>query len=118
MQVAEFTGSATASFSAGHVVKDHLRCGRPHGHRWTITVTIKAGQDPATGELVGLPELAETVEQFCAELDREDLNDMLPGAQTTPAGVALALREHLSLRFRTIEEVRVDMDGVASTLRA
>lgn len=116
--MAEFTGSAAASFSASHVVRDHLRCGRQHGHRWTVTVTIKAGQDPASGELLGLPELAEAVESLCIQLDREHLNDMVPGAQPTPAGLALAFREQLSLRFRAVVEVRVDMDNVTATLHA
>jgi 6-pyruvoyltetrahydropterin/6-carboxytetrahydropterin synthase len=111
--VIEFTGTAVASFSASHMVEGHLRCGRLHGHRWRIEVSIKAGQDPATGELVGLPELATAVEQLCAEVDREDINAMFPGGPATPAGVALAVRERLSLRWRTIEVVRVWMDDVA-----
>jgi len=116
--VAEFTGSASASFSAGHIIKDHPRCGRSHGHRWTVTVTIKAGQDPASGELLGLPELAEAVASLAAELDRESLNEMVPGAQPTPAGLALAWREQLAMHFRAIVEIRVDMDEVSATLHA
>ena len=116
--MAEFTGSATASFSASHVIKDHLRCGRLHGHRWTVTVTIKAGQDPASGELLGLAELAEAVVTLARELDREHLNDMVPGAPPTPAGLALAWREQLVMHFRAITEIRVDMDEVSATLHA
>jgi 6-pyruvoyltetrahydropterin/6-carboxytetrahydropterin synthase len=112
--VTEFIGSAAAEFSAAHVVKGHPRCGRIHGHRWRVEVSIKAGQDPETGDLVGLPELATAVEQFCAELDRESINDMLPGSQPTPAGVGLAIRERLSLRWRTISTVTVWMDDVAT----
>lgn len=114
----EFTGTAAASFSAAHTVKDHPRCGRNHGHRWRVAVTIKAGQDPETGDLVGLPQLAEAVEQFAAELHSEDINDMLPASPPTAAGVALALRERLSLRFRGIDKVQVWMDDVSTTLHA
>lgn len=113
----EFTGTAAASWSAAHHVEGHPRCGRNHGHRWRCAVTIKAGQDPKTGELVGLPELANAVEQFAAELDREDIGDMLPASPATPVGVALALRERLSLRFATIESVQIWMDDVSVTLR-
>lgn len=112
----EITGTAAAGFSASHVIAGHPRCGRIHGHRWRISVTIRAGQDPTNGEVVGLPELATAVEQFCAELDREDLGAMLPGAKQTPIGVAYAVRERLALSFRTITEVTVWMDDIASTL--
>ena len=112
----DFTGTASALFSASHIVKDHPRCGRLHGHRWRVSVTIKAGQDPATGELLGLPELAHAVETFAAELDREHINDMFPASHPTPAGVCLALRERLALRFPTIDKVSVDADWEGATL--
>lgn len=114
----EFTGSASASFSASHVVKDHPRCGRMHGHRWRVEVEISAGQDPATGELMGLPALADAVETFCQELDRENVNDMLPGTSATPAGVGLVLRERLALHFVGILSVTVWADDVSVTLHA
>jgi 6-pyruvoyltetrahydropterin/6-carboxytetrahydropterin synthase len=114
----EFTGTVAASFSASHVVKGHPNCGRVHGHLWRCEVTIKAGQDPATGDLVGLPELAQAVQRFCSELDLEDVNAMFPASQPTAAGVALALRERLSLQFRTIEVVQVWMGDVSSILHA
>lgn len=43
---------------------------------------------------------------------------MVPGAQPTPAGLAVAIRERLSLHFRSIAEIRVDMDNVAAILHA
>jgi 6-pyruvoyl-tetrahydropterin synthase len=114
----ELTGTAAASFSAHHVIKDHPRCGRDHGHRWRLAVSIAAGQDPKTGELLGLPELATAVEQFASELDRESINDMLPGSQPTAAGVAFAARERLSLKWRTITKVQVWMDDISTTVHA
>lgn len=114
----EFTGTAAATFSASHRVVGHLRCGRLHGHRWRVAVTIKAGQDPATGELVGLPELATAVEQFCAEVDREDVNAMFPASPATPAGVGLAVKERLSLQFPNIAKVQIWMDDVSVTIHA
>jgi 6-pyruvoyltetrahydropterin/6-carboxytetrahydropterin synthase len=113
----EFTGTAAASFSAAHTVKGHPRCGRNHGHRWRIAVTIKAGQDPASGDLDWLPELADAVEGIASELDREDLNDMLVGGQPTAAGLALNVRERLALRHN-IERVQVWMDDISVTLDA
>lgn len=112
----EFTGTAAASFSASHIVKGHLRCGRLHGHRWRVAVTIKAGQDPTSGELVGLPELAIAVESLASEIDREHINDMFPASAPTTAGVALAFREQLAMEFRTIEKVQVWADDVSVTL--
>lgn len=112
----EFTGTAAATFSASHIVKGHLRCGRLHGHRWRVAVTIKAGQDPSTGDLVGLPELANAVETFCAELEREHINDMFPASHPTPAGVALAIRERLAMDFRTIVQIDVWADDVGISL--
>jgi 6-pyruvoyl-tetrahydropterin synthase len=115
----EFTGTATAAFSASHTVKGDPRCGRKHGHRWRVVVEIKVGQDPVTGELIDLSKLAGSVEQFCAEMHREDVNDMLPAGQPTAAGVALAVRERLAMTFRTIVSVTVWMDDeAAATLHA
>lgn len=114
----EFTGSAGASFSASHVVKDHPRCGRLHGHRWRVAVEITAGQDPASGELSGLPGLADHVEAIARELDREHLNDMLPGATVTPAGVALYVRERLAMHVLGVLAVTVWADDVSVTLHA
>lgn len=113
----DFTGTAVASFSASHTIKGHPRCGRGDGHRWRVAVTIKAGQDPASGELVGLPELQAAVELFCSELDRESLNDMLAASTPTMAGIALVIRERLAMHFRTIESVTVWMDEGSVTLR-
>lgn len=114
----EITATATAEFSASHLVEFHPRCGRLHGHRWRLSVSFKGGQDPQSGEVVGLPELATALEQLCGELDREHINDMLPGAKPTPAGVALAARERLILHWPTITDVTVWMDDVAVTIHA
>lgn len=114
----EFTGTAAASFSASHIVKGHPRCGRLHGHRWRIAVEIAAGQDPKTGELLGLPHLATAVEDFASEVDREHVNDMFPGSPPTGAGVALALRERLAMVYPNIKSITVWVDDVATTLHA
>jgi 6-pyruvoyl-tetrahydropterin synthase len=115
--VVEFIGTAWASFSASHVVEGDPRCGRLHGHRWRVGVTIQAGQDPKTGQLVGLALLADAVEQLCAEIDREDVNAMFPASHPTPAGVGLAFKERLALAFVNIVEVSVAMDDVMVTIR-
>jgi len=106
----EFTATARAVFSASHIIPGHLVCGRQHGHRWSMSVTIGAGQDPKTGVLVGSYELAAAVSQFAFELNLEDVNAMLPGSQPTAEGISLALRERLSLIFPTIKVVTVTMD--------
>ena len=64
-----------------------------------------------------MPDLAAAVAQLGTELAADDLNVMLPGARTTPAGVALAWRERLSLSFPTITAVTVWMDDQRATLR-
>lgn len=112
----EFTGTAAAEFSASHVVPGHTRCGRLHGHRWRIVVSMEAGQDPTTGELHRVPQLANAVEAICAEADREHVNDMFPASSPTPAGVALSVRERLILDFPKITKVQVWADDVSVTL--
>lgn len=109
----EFTGIATGEFSASHTVPGHLRCGRLHGHRWRVEVAIRAGQEPSSGEIHGLPELAAALEGLCAEVHREDVNAMFPGSPATAAGVALAFRERLTMMWRTIVSVTVWMDDTA-----
>lgn len=114
--MAEFTGTAEAFFSASHIVPKHALCGRLHGHQWRVAVTIRAGQDPASGELVGLPELALDVERLAREVNREHVNDMFPASHPTPAGVALAFRERLALRWPNIVELTVSADNMSVTL--
>lgn len=114
----EFTGTAMARFSASHVVKGHPRCGRLHGHAWRVAITIRAGQDPQTGDLVGLAELAEDVEQLCSEVQHEDVNAMFPASHPTAPGVAFAFRERLALGHPNIVSVTVWMDDVGVTLNA
>lgn len=106
-----FRAFASAEFSASHRIVGHPECGRQHGHRWRVEVSIRAGQDPKTGVVVGSYELADAVRQLCAELDFDDVNTMLPGPPPTAEGIALAFNERLSMNFSDIESITVTMDG-------
>jgi len=113
----EMTVAAIGHFSSSHQVKGHARCGRLHGHRWTVEVTIRAGMDPTIGFAPGGDILMDAVRDLCQELDHDDLATMLPGSPATPEGVAYAFRERLAMTF-AIDQIQVTMDDeLTVTLR-
>ena len=113
----ELTVTAIGRFSSSHEVPGHARCGRLHGHRWPVSVTIRAGMDPAIGFAPGGDLLMDAVRDLCRELDYDDLATMLPGSPATPEGVAYAFRERLAMTFKIVQvEVTMD-DELTVTLR-
>ena len=112
----KLTVTATARFSASHMVPGDAWCGRPHGHSWVVAVTCEGGLNPKTGSVVDHADLLGAISALAHEVDREDLNAMAPSIVTTPEGVALYLREQLILHFPGLTTVRVDMDDLSASV--
>lgn len=94
-------------FSASHVVNNHSRCGRLHGHEWFVWATTVGNIDPKTGMVVDFGEIKETLDKIISEFDNKHINDMLPGVPATHEGIAAYVRERIALSFPKISVVSV-----------
>lgn len=103
------TTTAHVTFEASHIVIDHSMCGRNHGHQWDVAVTVEGGLDPKKILVVDHGELLLSLQRVIREVADRDLNDMLPGVITTPEGIALYIRERLSLEWPRIVRIEVEM---------
>jgi hypothetical protein len=95
----------TQEFDASHQListePDRPRCGRVHGHRWTIEVEKRGREDGLEGDVFELAAL---------ELGDRHLNEMFPLLNTSPEQLALLFMEKLLLKHPSIVTVEVS-DG-------
>jgi 6-pyruvoyl-tetrahydropterin synthase len=103
------TTTAHVTFEASHFVMDHSLCGRTHGHQWNVAVTVEGGLDPRKIWVVEHGELLSSLNRIVREFADRDLNDMLPGVVTTPEGLALYVRERMTLEWPRIVRIEVEM---------
>jgi hypothetical protein len=88
-----------------HFARDHEGC----GHQWKVTATSIARFDLAQGRLaVSSEDLHAAVRDMIMPWWNRSLNDMLPGTNATPEGIAAYVLEHLLLEFPTLESVTVE----------
>lgn len=92
-------------FDASHQLTltdpDRPRCGRIHGHRWSVEVEKRGREEGLESDLFELAGL---------ELADRHLNEMFPLLNTTPEQLALVFMEKLLLKHPTIIDVAVS-DG-------
>jgi 6-pyruvoyltetrahydropterin/6-carboxytetrahydropterin synthase len=83
-------------FDAAHYLSGHEKCGKVHGHTWTLEVMVSRTQkDISThplGMILDFHELSDRVKGVLNFLDHQLLNDILPFAPTVEN-----LAEHLQL---------------------
>lgn len=71
------------SFDSAHFlpfVKEGHKCGRMHGHTYTLTVYLEGDVDPASGWVLDFTDLKEIVNPLVKSLDHRTLND-IPGLE-------------------------------------
>lgn len=92
-------------FDASHQLTltdpDRPRCGRVHGHRWSVEVEKRGREEGLEADVFELSSL---------ELGDRHLNEMFPLLNTTPEQLALVFMEKLLLAHPTIISVEVS-DG-------
>lgn len=115
----EIIASARAVFDAGHTVSGLPRCSSSnHGHSWTVTVELTDELDAKSGVARGSETLLDSLEGLVRELRLRNLDEMLPGTVTSPAGIAAVVLDRLALRHPRITSVSVDCsDGTGGTIR-
>ena len=101
-----------AAWSADENARRFGRLGVPHGHNYTLDVTVRGAIDPRTGMVIDLGELKRIVQEAVIErFDHADLNadalfrDRIP----TTENIALAIWELLApkLGVERLARVRV-----------
>ncbi|WP_407431086.1 6-carboxytetrahydropterin synthase QueD [Arcticibacter sp.] len=71
------------SFDSAHFlpyVSENHKCGRMHGHTYTLTVFLEGDVDPLTGWLVDFTDLKDAVDPLVKSLDHRLLNE-IPGLE-------------------------------------
>ena len=85
---------ASAAFSDDENARLYGQCFRPHGHNYTVEVTLTGVLDPVTGMAGDLGELDRTVERVLLDrVDHYDLSSAVPalgGVITTGENLARA----------------------------
>ena len=101
-----------AAWSADENARRFGRLGVPHGHNYTLDVTVRGAIDPRTGMVIDLAELKRIVQEVVIErFDHADLNadalfrDRIP----TTENIAVAIWELLApkLGVERLARVRV-----------
>ncbi len=63
-------------FSAGHHLRDYPgNCERPHGHNWSVKVTVRASELDELGMGIDFRKVKEAVKTVLDDLDHKDLNE-------------------------------------------
>jgi len=102
---------AQALIGASHTLPLEPGCDRLHGHTYLVTAAAEGPFEPKTGHAVGGKGIKEHLEALLVELDRKDLDTMMPGGITTPEGIAAWLVERLSQKVERLIWIEVqEMD--------
>jgi 6-pyruvoyltetrahydropterin/6-carboxytetrahydropterin synthase len=108
-----------ARWSADDNARAFGRLGVPHGHNYTLDVTVQGAIDPCTGMVIDLAELKRIVQEVVVErFDHADLNadplfrDRVP----TTENIALAVWDLLAPKLggERLASVRVWEDATLS----
>lgn len=102
----DVTSIAKARFDASHTADS---CSRHDGHSWKVRAEVKGQLDPRTGQARGSAGLESELTRIVLEIDDGNLDEMMPGANTTPEGVAAWLIERLSPSHPKVTAVEVEM---------
>jgi len=100
-------------FSAAHQMRGYPgACARLHGHNYRVEVTVAGEELDERGMLMDFAELKALCDRMIAELDHQNLNELLAFAEQNPSSENLAhylherIGKELSGRVR-LKAVRV-----------
>lgn len=64
------------TFDAAHFLPNHPKCGKMHGHTWTVEVEIEGPVNNVTGMVYDLHKLSEKVNSVLEQFDHTLLNNI------------------------------------------
>jgi len=106
-----------AHFDAAHHLPGYDGpCGRVHGHRWEVEITIEGEPDPTTGMIVDFSSLKEKMDQLLPDhLDLNKFIDPSPTAENVARILFRRFKEHfpdlIALRLWESPEASVEVTG-------
>ena len=84
----------TYHFDAAHYIPGHEKCGKTHGHTWTLEVMVEGVVDKHSSMVLDFHTLNTFVEEVISFLDHKTLNEVLPFVPTAE-NIASYLQESL-----------------------
>lgn len=86
---------------AGH------KCGRLHGHSFSVTLYIKGDVDPKTGWIKDFAEIKQIFKPFYEQLDHNYLNDISGLENPTSENLAIWIWQQLKPILPELSKVRI-----------
>jgi len=109
----QFSVSVEASLEAAHrLTTPPCDFVNAHGHTWRVRVTLMHETLGKDGNVPGSAGLKDALVELLSLYQYRDLNEKMPGVETTPGGIAVNIMERLSLRYPRINQVSVRMGEV------
>lgn len=106
----------SVKFSAAHTIKGHPKCGRMHGHNYTVVVTLTSDVLNEKGMVADFSDVKKVVKEVVDQLDHVYLNDVLKVDFVTAEYLAKYIRDKLVLRLPLVHSVQVYEDDDTWTL--
>lgn len=86
-------------FSAGHHLRDYPgNCERPHGHNWSVKVTVRATELDSLGMGIDFRTIKDAVGKIMGEIDHCDLNSHPAFQDKNPSSENIAVYIYESLQ--------------------
>lgn len=105
-----FTIEKTWSFAAAHhlpSLPETHKCHRPHGHNYTVTLTLGADRLDAHGFVLDYGELKPFGDWLAATFDHRDLNEIVPFQPTAESLARFCFEQARTLFGQLVSGVRV-----------
>lgn len=92
-------------FSAGHHLRNYPgNCEHPHGHNWSIEVTVKAVELDELGMGIDFRRLKEAVNDVLGDLDHRNLNEHPDFRTINPSSENIAVYIFEKLKGKLISD--------------
>jgi len=95
--------SVTEHFDAAHYLRGYQgKCERLHGHRFEVTLRVRAAELDATGLAYDFIELKRHLKAILERFDHSCLNDMPPFDRINPSSENIAATIYNDIRERLV----------------
>ncbi|MFH1146101.1 MAG: 6-carboxytetrahydropterin synthase QueD [Pseudomonadota bacterium] len=80
-----------SQFSAAHYLRNYPgNCERPHGHNWTVEVSVRSSGLDDLGMAVDFRVVKKSLREVLSELDHTDLNELEYFREKNPSSESIA----------------------------
>lgn len=94
-----FDISIKTHFSAGHHLRNYPGdCEKPHGHNWSVEVTVRATELDHLGMGIDFRTIKDAVKKIMADLDHRNLNDHPAFTEKNPSSENICVYIFSSLK--------------------